>query len=108
MASRRSTRRWRLIWWTPPPGSTTRPGCPCPITTRSCPSLPTLQPDAFSAGGDVVLAQTALLSYTAAVSALYETSAPPQLRDMQLEELGLSGELFCAGWLWIWRSLASW
>ena len=52
-----------------------------------------LQPDAFSPlAGDVVPAQTALLSYTAAVSALYETLLP-QLRDMQLEELYYQVEL---------------
>ena len=52
-----------------------------------------LQPDAFSPlAGDVVPAQTALLSYTSAVSALYETLLP-QLRDMQLEELYYQVEL---------------
>ena len=52
-----------------------------------------LQPDAFSPlAGDVVPAQTALLSYTSAVSALYET-LPPKLRDMQLEELYYQVEL---------------
>ena len=52
-----------------------------------------LQPEAFSPlAGDVVPAQTALLSYTAAVSALYETLLP-QLRDMQLEELYYQVEL---------------
>ena len=52
-----------------------------------------LQPDAFSPlAGDVVPAQTALLSYTAAVSALYETLLP-KLRDMQLEELYYQVEL---------------
>ena len=52
-----------------------------------------LQPDAFSPlAGDVVPAQTALLSYTSAVSALYETLLP-KLRDMQLEELYYQVEL---------------
>ena len=52
-----------------------------------------LQPGAFSPlAEDVVPAQTALLSYTAAVSALYETLLP-QLRDMQLEELYYQAEL---------------
>lgn len=52
-----------------------------------------LQPEAFSPlAGDVVPAQTALLCYTAAVSALYETLLP-KLRDMQLEELYYQVEL---------------
>ena len=55
-----------------------------------------LEPDAFSMLGDRAAAAAALLSYTAAVSALRETLAP-KLRELELEPLYYDVELpLCA------------